>query len=90
MKNHTPVYVRTPSYVMTVDPKSAVDMAQLDILRRSVKYMNASKGSAYYVKCQGRGPRVANAIADGSHRCRYNQSLPLRHAVTMDVYIYER
>lgn len=81
---------RTPSYIMTVDPKSAVDMEQLDVLRRSVKYMNASKGNSYYVKCQARGPRVANAIADGSNRHRYNQSLPLRHAVTMDVYIYER
>ncbi len=81
---------RTPSYIMTVDPKSVSDMMQLDVLRRSVKYMNASKGSSYYVKCQARGPRVVNALADGSYRSRYNQSLPLRHAKTMDVYIYER
>lgn len=81
---------RTTNYIMTIDPLSVSDMQQLEVLRKSVKYMNASKGSAYYVKCQARGPRVVHAIADGGYRGRYNQSLPLRHAKTMDVYIYER
>jgi len=78
------------SYVMTVDPLSATDMQQLAILRRSIKYMNASDGSSYYVKCQARGPRVSNAKADGALPWVYNQSLPLRHAVKMDVYVYAR
>lgn len=81
---------RTPNYMMTVDPLSASDMQKLEILRQSIKYINASKGNNLYVKCQARGPRVANAIADGGWKGRYNQSLPLRHAKTMDVYIYER
>lgn len=77
-------------YIMTVDPKSTSDMQQLDTLRKSIKYMNASDGSSYYVKCQARGPRVSNAKADGALPWVYNQSLPLRHAVKMDVYVYAR
>lgn len=44
----------------------------------------------YYVKCQGRGPRVKHALAQGSHRRRYDQSLPLSLAEKMDVYVYQR
>ena len=44
----------------------------------------------YYVKCQGRGPRVKHALAQGSYRRRYDQSLPLSLAERMDVYVYQR
>ena len=44
----------------------------------------------FYVKCQGRGPRTINARADGRRDRGYDQSLPLRHATHMDVYIYEK
>lgn len=44
----------------------------------------------YYVKCQGRGPRTKHARADGRYARAYDQSLPLRHAERLDVYIYER
>ena len=44
----------------------------------------------YYVKCQARGPRAKHARADGRHARAYDQSLPLRHAERLDVYIYER
>ena len=44
----------------------------------------------YYVKCQGRGPRTKPSILDGRGFRGYDQSLPLRHATHMDVYIYER
>lgn len=44
----------------------------------------------YYVKCQGRGPRVKHALAQGSYRRRYDQSLPLKFAEKMDVYVYQR
>ena len=46
------------------------------------------KSTRYRVKCQGRGPRTAAAIADGKHPRKYDQSLPLRHAERMDVYDY--
>ena len=46
------------------------------------------KSTRYRVKCQGRGPRTAAAIADGRHPRAYDQSLPLRHAERMDVYVY--
>ena len=44
----------------------------------------------YYVKCQARGPRTKHARADGKHARSYDQSLPLRHAERLDVYVYER
>ena len=44
----------------------------------------------FYVKCQGRGPRVLPSLRDGRGGRGYDQSLPLRHATHMDVYIYER
>ena len=47
-----------------------------------------AKSTRYRVKCQGRGPRTAAAIADGKHPRKYDQSLPLRHAERMDVYVY--
>ena len=50
----------------------------------------ASKSPKYRVKCQGRGPRTKHAIADGRHPRAYDQSLPLRHAERLDVYVYPR
>jgi len=46
------------------------------------------KSPRYRVKCQGRGPRTKHAIADGRHPRAYDQSLPLRHAERLDVYVY--
>ena len=46
--------------------------------------------SQFYVKCQGRGPRTSAALADGKRARAYDQSLPLSHAETMDVYVYQR
>lgn len=42
------------------------------------------------VELKGRGPRAEHAIADGRYPGAYNQTLPLRHAERVDVYIYER
>ena len=44
----------------------------------------------FYVKCQGRGARTSAALADGKRARQYDQSLPLRHAERMDVYVYQR
>lgn len=46
------------------------------------------KNKRYRVKCQGRGPRTAAALADGRHPRGYDQSLPLKHAERLDVYVY--
>jgi len=97
------------SYVMTVDTRSASQMFELEMVRKSVKIMNAdlraaktaivqglpvtttpSDAKQYYVKSQGRGARTAPALRDGKHPRRYDQSLPLRHADRLDVYIYRR
>jgi len=44
----------------------------------------------YYVKCQARGPRAKFAKALGKHPRAFDQSLPLKFAERMDVYVYER
>ena len=46
--------------------------------------------SQFYVKCQGRGPRTSAALTDGKRARAYDQFLPLSHAETMDVYVYQR
>tara|TARA_R100001460_G_C3426868_1_gene161677 strand:- start:113 stop:412 length:300 start_codon:yes stop_codon:yes gene_type:complete len=43
----------------------------------------------YRVKLQGRGPRTIHAVADGLRPRAYDQSLPLRHAERVDVYVYQ-
>ena len=42
----------------------------------------------YRVKLQGRGPRTVNAVNDGKYPRAYDQSLPLKHAEKVDVYVY--
>ena len=88
------------NYVMTAHVGSAADMLELKNIQKAVKIMNKelrnnSRKSAlgstqFYVKCQGRGPRVLPSLRDGSGGRGYDSFLPLRHATHMDVYIYER
>jgi hypothetical protein len=44
----------------------------------------------YYVKCQARGLRTKFAKALGRHPRAFDQSLPLKFAEKMDVYVYQR
>ena len=78
------------TFIMTAHVESASDMIDLNILRKVVKMVNKQTQQKFYVKCQGRGPRVAAALKDGKHRRAYDSSLPLRHATHMDVYLYKR
>ena len=93
------------SYITTVDPKDVSSMLELQTIRNLVKKQNAvlrkrasqasmnyglQKLVQFYVKCQGRGPRVKHALAQGSYRRRFDQCLPLGLAERMDVYVYER
>lgn len=50
----------------------------------------ARKYPRYRVKLQGRGPRTKPSILDGRGFRGYDQSLPLRHAERLDVYVHER
>lgn len=75
--------------------RKAVKVINSDL--RRFKYGTRAKkdgyGSPYrqfYVKCQGRGPRTSAALADAKRARAYDQSLPLKHATHMDVYVYER
>ena len=87
--------MRSENYIMTADPKCASTMLELQTIRNTVKSMNAMLRSGtssmqFYVKCQGRGPRVKHALAQGSFRRRFDQCLPLGLAERMDVYVYQR
>ena len=78
---------RTNTYLGTFDCKSASDMLELAGLRRTVKKLNKDLRSSgyteqYYVKAQGRGPRLGNP--------KYICSLPLPLALTCDAYMYKR
>jgi len=78
------------SYIMTVDPMSAVDLEKLSIIKQAVSIANQNRDKKKYVKLHARGARVKFAKLDGVSKYRYWQTLPLRHAQRMDVYIYDR
>lgn len=78
---------RTNAYIATVDMKDSSDMQSVDGIRSAVRAINEfykGRGEArrFYVKLQGRGPRLGIR--------RYWQSLPLKFAKYADVYMYER
>ena len=89
------------NYVMTAYVESASDMLELERIRKVVRTINkelrkksgdSPSGSCqqFYVKCQGRGPRVLPSLRDGRGGRGYDSFLPLRHATRMDVYVYEK
>lgn len=49
-----------------------------------------SPSPRYRVSVMPRGPRAIHAVADGKHPRAYDQSLPMRHAERVDVYIHTR
>jgi len=78
---------RTPNYQGTITMGDPEDMMRVQEIRKMISDVNkfhreTGKDSRFYVKLQGRGPRLGNR--------RYNQSLPLQFARTADIYIYER
>jgi hypothetical protein len=87
---------------MTVHTYCSGSMLELENLRAAVSKINKlnkrlengyfyrGKLPRYRVKCQGRGHRTFSARLDGKHPRAYDQSLPLKHAKTMDVYVYQR
>jgi hypothetical protein len=76
--------------------RKAIKVVNADL--RRFKYGSRQKkdgyGSQYYeqyrVALKARGPRTIHARADGRHPRAYDQSLPLRHAERIDLYIYQR
>ena len=93
------------TFVGTYWTECAGDMLEVKKIREVIKAVNNEakwaeqspwknkagvKFPRYRVKLQGRGPRKEAAIKDGRHYHAYDQSLPLRHAERVDLYIYER
>jgi hypothetical protein len=81
---------KSKKYLTTIDYACAGDIFELEKIRKAVSIVNKGNGKKFYVKLQGRGPRTAKAISDGRSPRAYDASLPLRHANTADVYVYER
>jgi hypothetical protein len=81
---------KSKKYLMTVDYACAGDIFELEKIRKAISIVNKGNGRKFYVKLAGRGPRTAKAIFDDRSRRAYDSYLPLRHANTADVYIYER
>jgi|TARA_B110000908_G_C9946219_1_gene310473 hypothetical protein len=79
---------RTPAYYATVKmingKVAPEDQGIVDGIKMVVKMNNEAFDTANrkYVKLQARGPRRGVYA--------YNQSLPLKYAVTADVYVYNR
>ena len=93
------------SYIGTYWTACAGDMLEVSKIREVIKAVNKEAKMAekspwknkagvkfprYRVKLQGRGPRKEAAAKDGRGYYAYDQSLPLRHAKKVDLYIYER
>ena len=93
------------TYVGTYWTDCAGDMLEVSKIREVIKTVNreakfaedsrwknktGAKFPRYRVKLQGRGPRKEAAAKDGRGYYAYDQSLPLRHAERVDLYIYER
>ena len=83
-------------YLKTLHVECAGDMLELQSIRDIIKRINkktkqsAKPGTAYtrnVVRVKPRGARTKHAIADGRHPRAYDQSLPIRHAERLDVYI---
>jgi len=81
---------KSKKYLTTIDYACAGDIFELEKIRKAVSIINKGNSKKYYVKLAGRGPRTINAISDGRSPRAYDASLPLRHANTADVYVYER
>lgn len=93
------------SFIGSYWTESAGDMLEVKKIREVIKAVNKEakwaeaspwknkagvKFPRYRVKLQGRGPRKEAAVKDGKHWNAYDQSLPLKHAERVDLYIYER
>lgn len=78
---------KSASYVMTADINSAVDMAQIDIIKKAVAIANQSRVNKKRVVLRGRKP---------IHKIYYSYDRGgnivggIRNASKLDVYIYDR
>jgi hypothetical protein len=80
--------MRTENYVMTIDPKSTVEMAQLASIRAVVKTFNKINKESYRVCVKGRLGK--NNPAYPKYRNRSCINVSLADAVRCDIYIHRR
>jgi hypothetical protein len=74
------------------DCSDVADILKLEAFRKSIRVWNkAYPNETLRLRTRGRGPRLAAALSDGlsnSGYLRYKRDLPLRHAKSIDVYLY--
>ena len=85
-------------YVFTIKMDNPKDLKSLEIFKTTVQKTNTEIRSQFNgglnpthpkrVMLRGRGPRRQAEIKDGVKKGSYKADLPLKHAVTADVYIY--
>jgi hypothetical protein len=80
--------MRTENYVMTVDPKSTVEMAQLASIRTTVKTLNKINKQSFRVSVKGRLGK--NNPAAAKYKNTSIVTIALADAVRYDVYIHRR
>ena len=85
---------RTPSYVMTIDPNSTSDWAQVQAIRsglRSINYnaLMSNSDKRFRVTLQGRlGKNNPNYVK--KYKGVYAYRVALEDAQRVDVYVHER
>jgi hypothetical protein len=82
-------------YVGTADIRCAADMLEIERIRKTNRIYNmvSKQGwsdTRFRVEVKARGPRAVHARADGLDPRAYDMWLPIRHAETLDVYIYTK
>jgi hypothetical protein len=88
------------SYVMTVDVNSAIDIQQLDIIKKAVSIANKNRKDKQRVVLRGRKPLVKMVAKGGyyypgsvrlvSYDWGGNIVGGIKNATKLDVYIYRR
>ena len=78
---------KSTSYIMTVDVNSASDMAQLELIKKTVATVNQNRTQKKRVVVRGRKP--INKIYYSYDRGG-NIVGGIRNASKLDVYIYDR
>jgi hypothetical protein len=80
--------MRTENYVMTIDPKSTVEMEQLASIRATVKTLNKINKQSFRVSVKGRLGK--NNPAAVKYKNMGIVTIALADAVRYDIYIHNR
>jgi hypothetical protein len=82
---------RTKHYKFTVNMENGSPVGDtVETLRKQISEANKTSVKKRYIKLQARGPRAVHSLRDFGNSWRYDMFLPMKYAVTADVYVYNR